>query len=731
MKTGILIFAFIFFASGYILSQERGILKPDGEIINIPISKSIEEAVQQTNKSTAHIFHGINESALSTLDTLYYWKKRGDLWNTDFGFFGQDAMLTWFKAPADLIIKAAGFSCSDDSGAKNGADVGIRLIKLNCSAELLASISTTYMGYYPSQGDGYNNADYFGENATGDWIDSTGGKYPLPPWAHEDYDLWSNDKKGFSVVPKLQNNYTTYQWVEMNQLGNEPQVKRGEVFAIVIEHYGKRMGEDRFGIFADNTISVPSWKYYENGRNNDGKSPGWWIRKYTFDMAVFVDLTGNNPPAIQNIGSAPVTYLNNPLTVYADIVDDNFSGGPVGVEEAFLNVLLTETDTLTFQMIKTDNEGNEWRATIPDLTVHFDRTTKFHYYIEAIDVTGNFTKSKLQTASVFFPSKNAKTLFVIGLKDELTNDLAQLYQTPVVYDKCDFWSYGYSEPDLEVLENYQFVFFSSVNYSLVNYSSLWNCKLWLDKNSNSVLAIMGDEWIAELLSCYGDNIFQPGELPYDLLGLTQIYIEIGYSPSGMEFIPPVMPIQYSLLGGELYEAVKNSGADTLYYNPTLIFGNPIYNDAYKNHDGEVFFKAIGIDSSVYICGHNRIYGNNNHVVVMTFDPLSLIDNKGYWWGNTDLTPLHQVQTKIIDKILSAEESSSIPEKFSLSQNYPNPFNPSTTIKYSIPIVETGHAPSLQVRIIAFDILGQEIRTLVNGEHKPGNYTVEFNADGLS
>ncbi len=63
------------------------------------------------------------------------------------------------------------------------------------------------------------------------------------------------------------------------------------------------------------------------------------------------------------------------------------------------------------------------------------------------------------------------------------------------------------------------------------------------------------------------------------------------------------------------------------------------------------------------------------------------------------------------------------------QNYPNPFNPTTTIKYSIPDVGAGHAPAVQLKI--FDILGREVATLVEKEQAPGNYSVQFDASGLS
>jgi len=67
--------------------------------------------------------------------------------------------------------------------------------------------------------------------------------------------------------------------------------------------------------------------------------------------------------------------------------------------------------------------------------------------------------------------------------------------------------------------------------------------------------------------------------------------------------------------------------------------------------------------------------------------------------------------------------------FSLEQNYPNPFNPITTIKYSVPNVETHSHASQQ--LVVYDILGKEVVTLVNKIQKPGNYQVSFNSKELS
>jgi hypothetical protein len=73
---------------------------------------------------------------------------------------------------------------------------------------------------------------------------------------------------------------------------------------------------------------------------------------------------------------------------------------------------------------------------------------------------------------------------------------------------------------------------------------------------------------------------------------------------------------------------------------------------------------------------------------------------------------------------SVENEICIPRNFVLHQNYPNPFNPTTWIKYSIP--ESG-----LVSLKIYNVLGEQVAELVNKEHIPGNYQIEFNANNLS
>lgn len=66
----------------------------------------------------------------------------------------------------------------------------------------------------------------------------------------------------------------------------------------------------------------------------------------------------------------------------------------------------------------------------------------------------------------------------------------------------------------------------------------------------------------------------------------------------------------------------------------------------------------------------------------------------------------------------------LPNQIKLFQNYPNPFNPTTTIKYSIPYSE-------RVMIKVYDLLGREIKTLLNDYKNAGTYEIEFNASNFA
>ena len=107
---------------------------------------------------------------------------------------------------------------------------------------------------------------------------------------------------------------------------------------------------------------------------------------------------------------------------------------------------------------------------------------------------------------------------------------------------------------------------------------------------------------------------------------------------------------------------------------------------------------------------------------LTNTPVALVVSGNYLFAGTDSNrvwrrPLSEMVTDIED------QSSEVPSQFILEQNYPNPFNPSTTISFSLPSSEF-------VTLKVFDVLGNEIETLVNEEKPVGSYEITWNAEDL-
>lgn len=92
------------------------------------------------------------------------------------------------------------------------------------------------------------------------------------------------------------------------------------------------------------------------------------------------------------------------------------------------------------------------------------------------------------------------------------------------------------------------------------------------------------------------------------------------------------------------------------------------------------------------------------------------------WGAGKMDVLAAMQSLITSG--TGETGTTKPLEFALGQNYPNPFNPVTTIQYTIP-------STAEVKLKVFDLLGREIRTLVNERKPSGSYEVHFDGASLA
>ncbi len=93
-----------------------------------------------------------------------------------------------------------------------------------------------------------------------------------------------------------------------------------------------------------------------------------------------------------------------------------------------------------------------------------------------------------------------------------------------------------------------------------------------------------------------------------------------------------------------------------------------------------------------------------------------------YWVDFSINSIFPIVTGVEDITIS-------PNEFGLEQNFPNPFNPSTKIRFKIPSNSELH--SANVKLIVYDLLGNEITKLVDEPKSPGNYEVTFDAKDLS
>jgi hypothetical protein len=215
----------------------------------------------------------------------------------------------------------------------------------------------------------------------------------------------------------------------------------------------------------------------------------------------------------------------------------------------------------------------------------------------------------------------------------------------------------------------------------------------------------------------------------------------------------------------LLQISTNTGADDL-GGTTIVFGfdttaisfpgNPVENVNYIFHNfygGNYSFATVTrpMNDKIWV-NIDLPFNNSNNgtvvadspewtdVVTIHFDVVDPDDSANLswlttspFWGIYDADNSTLWETgEFQDFPTSVEPVSDLPLSYELTQNYPNPFNPSTKIRYTIPFVKlSGNEGSVLVTMKVYDILGNEVVTLVNEEKVAGTYEVEFSAANLA
>jgi hypothetical protein len=153
---------------------------------------------------------------------------------------------------------------------------------------------------------------------------------------------------------------------------------------------------------------------------------------------------------------------------------------------------------------------------------------------------------------------------------------------------------------------------------------------------------------------------------------------------------------------------------------------------YKSLYAATYRLQVALDSQFTNFAFNDSTLTDSTIVIA-----NLTINKYYWWRvnakNTAGTSPYSIVWRFGTFLVGVKQiGTNIPKENKLFNNYPNPFNPITNIKFDIttplpPFRKGGTNVTLKI----YDVLGNEISTLVNEQLKPGNYEVEWNGSNYA
>jgi len=164
-------------------------------------------------------------------------------------------------------------------------------------------------------------------------------------------------------------------------------------------------------------------------------------------------------------------------------------------------------------------------------------------------------------------------------------------------------------------------------------------------------------------------------------------------------------------------------------NVTVSTLSPTYSDSseYAVNDGSGEMIVRSYESKAKYAPAPRMIDTllGKSVFFKQGDKFSFIQGVLYFSFNQyKLVPRTNSDFGIYTPVMGVLPANNVPIKFGLSQNYPNPFNPSTKIEFDLP-------SSGSVTLKVYNILGQEVASLINGYRSAGHYSVQFDASRLS
>jgi hypothetical protein len=451
---------------------------------------------------------------------------------------------------------------------------------------------------------------------------------------------------------------------------------------------------------------------------------------------------GNTPPFVSNITRNPgIPKPGNTVTVNAT-VNDTLLNNPISVDSVQLYYRINKGTYNRVHMPLA--AGNIYSAAIPPQSLG----TLVEYFVKAKDNQGSyrFNPSDTGRSTYFYRVRNSDTMSIYDIQWTPNNGGFSAYNTYTVTtegivtaDTTDIGTFSFNNGSGNQTAPRRIII-QDPNIQ-GGWSGLW---VWGGTATN-----VTDNLVR------GQRIRITGVVE-ESNGMTRITVQ---SPGDLTIIANGQPLPaFANLTPTIVSNAKSDGDTTIERWESVLVkfneqvsvscivssagaacGNvlPLPDSSFRRNYGELFVikQGEGVEARIELQDgtHNFVNGwdqtlanyynpNLPGTLIRQWDGFSYLQGVLYYsFGRYKLVPR---KNDDFGNLIGIKPNTESPSVFWLAQNYPNPFNPVTTIKYNIPT-------NSKVSIKVYNLIGQVVRTLVDGIQNRGQYNVQFNGSNLA
>ena len=717
-------------------AQDRVMLRigSDGKQETIPMRKG-ESAMQamvrmDNGRSVANPTAGTRDSLTN----------RGPNGATNFIHSHQDVMFQWFDPSAGGVALEFGWLNGTDIGTITKSTIrgwngNSKLTSLPTNAQSTGGTgSLGNMGYYLKSDDGDGLKTPFKDEATNQTFVGGKGdslKTRFDPLGTE--AAWLPKGYQFSLTAGA------WQSFKLLDFGDSMKFDAHQPFGFTkqndtkITDIGGPLGDVNMLIGAHSADQYPfhSIKFYEGTPTSNY---GWQIRDYEWDEYVIVLYLTDRAPKFGTYTKLATTLKTTARTVTANVTDDNPGGGPAGV--ASVKLYWTKNGTKDSSAM-TLGTAPTYTGTLPAA----NPGDVIAYYMVAKDVQGLSSTTVTTTYKIFQVTKQYLFMWngrgVPGVAQAKYFMLRDSASEKAWYDIWDVKSYGVTDI-ATLLPSYKGVVEANGDGGYADLSKLAGDWLATGTPANPKAWFFSDQDHG-FISDFKDTTFLDADPHAKYFGVKSlINQDYPYYDAGSPSTYVSKPRQLDYVGGTdtafgFIPAALVADSATLWYNPHFEWVFEDWMDQFTPTPGaKTLFKDHKTNTIVNGV-RNTASDKSWYTVWLAFDYSSLeflsdtskapSADKKYKWVFYDVKNPAALFIKYSTGV-SDQAQALVPGQFSLSQNYPNPFNPSTAINYTV-------GAKAHVTLKVFNVIGQEVATLVNESMNPGSYSATFSASSFS